>query len=252
VLSDRSGLGPRLHGYLGKLNHVLRELLLHPRSSLRAVALIRSTKQPSAGVVLRLAMNWLFQVSVTRSRGRGAALRLLDDGLFHALWTIGLEARNGPLPRVGEALLASVPRPDVVVSLQADPATVAARLARRGGHESRADHWEAQDLGIFARARSIMTEVEEILASARARTPELQIVRVENGPRRDPETTALRLAGQIERLADIARPGRRNTGETSSVSGWLEPRRDPGVEVEPAAWRGLRPSGWRHSGDDKR
>src|SRR5262249_23602985 len=106
--------------------HVARELVTHPLSSLRSLSYVSSTRQRRLSLVFRMGFNWLVVSSLMRTRRPW--LHLLDQGVFQALWSIGLEARFGAIREPGRRLLAMLPAPDVVVVIEPGADVVADRL----------------------------------------------------------------------------------------------------------------------------
>ena len=201
ALSDRSRVGPSLRGYHGKSLLVARELLAHPVHSLRAVRAISATAQPSLSVLFKIIVNWLMQCSLLRSCRTTREVHLFDEGIFQALWSIGLEGSPEAVRRVGSTLHEALAMPDVVAVVEADLGTVAQRLQTRKGRESRADrHWP-EDARAVARASSLMREVVETLIWVSESREAPRVIHVENGSLGDPDVAAWNLACEIERLA---------------------------------------------------
>ena len=199
ALSDRSGMGSSLRSYCGKSVLVARELLAHPVHSFRSVRAICATGQPSFSVLLKVAANWLMQCSLLRSCSTSPAVHLFDEGIFQALWSIGLEGRPGAVRHVGGTLIAALSMPDVVAVVEADLGAVAHRLETRNGRESRADRWRREDGRAVTHASALMLEVIEALMKVSERRARSRIIYVENGSRGDPDVAACLLACEIER-----------------------------------------------------
>lgn len=201
ILSDRSGLGPTVAGVATKSLRVAGELIAHPGHALRALRAIESTGQPSAQVLTRVAFNWLMQCAVLRSSRTSGAVRLLDEGIYQALWSIGLEGRPGSIQRVGRELAAALALPDVVVIVDADAEVVAQRLGTRGGRESRADRWDRTDGRAVRHGSDLLNEVVDVLmeVSGRGRGP--RVIHVDNGAGQNPGAVAGPLAIELERWA---------------------------------------------------
>lgn len=200
ALSDRSRWGARLRGYLGKSLHVARELLTHPRCSFRSLRAIRDTEQPTLSVLVGVGVNWLMQCSLLRSRRAIAAIHLFDEGIFQALWSIGLEGRRGAVRYVGSMVGPSFPLPEVVAVIEADLRSVQHRLATRAGGESRADRWSIGDEAVFTHASGIMDEVMEFLVSVSEQQRRPRVIRVANGDGDSLDAAARDLALEIERV----------------------------------------------------
>ena len=218
ALSDRSAMGPRLRGYAGKSLLIARELLTHPRDSLRSIRAICSTGQPSFPVLLMVVTNWLMQCSLLRSSGSTPAVNLFDEGIFQALWSVGLEGRPGAVRYIGATLIDVLSMPDVVVVVEADLEAVVNRLQKRRGRESRVDRWSRDDGQAFAHASSIMLEVIEALRRMDDRGERSRVIRVDNRSDVDPDVAARLLAHQLETVwRSEARPAGIRTDERTTA-----------------------------------
>jgi thymidylate kinase len=218
AVSDRSALGPRLRGYLGKSRLIARELLAHPLHSLRSIRAIASTRQPSPSVLVMVVTNWLMQGSLLRTCRSLPAVSLFEEGIFQALWSIGLEGRPGAVRDLGATLADVLSVPDVVVVVEADLDAVIQRLGKRAGNESRADRWRGEDDRAFARASAVMLEVTDSLTRAIEREQRSRVIRVDNRSGADPEAAARQLALQIEQLWLSEAPPARIAGSARTTA----------------------------------
>ncbi len=200
AVSDRSALGPRLRGYAGKSILIARELFAHPLHSLRSIRAIASTRQPSLSVLVMIASNWLMQCSLLRTCRTVTAVSLFEEGIFQALWSIGLEGRPGAVRELAGRFADVLTMPDVVVVVEADLEAVVERLRRRDGNESRADRWRRDDGQAFARASACMLEIVETLTNADEREQRSRLIRVANRSDADPDLAARQVALEIEAL----------------------------------------------------
>ena len=218
ALSDRSAMGPRLRGYAGKSLLIARELLTHPRDSFRAIRAICSTGQPSLSVLLMVVANWLMQGSLLRSSRSIPAVDLFEEGIFQALWSVGLQGRPGAVRYIGATLIHVLSMPDVVVVVEADLEAVVNRLQKRHGGESRVDRWGRDDRQAFAHASSIMHEVLEALRRVDDHGGRSRVIRVDNRSDADPDVAARLLAHQLETLwLSEARPAGIRAGERTTA-----------------------------------
>ena len=200
AVSDRSAMGPRLRGYAGKSLLIARELLAHPLHSFRSIRVIGSIPQPSLPVLVMVVTNRLMQCSLLRTCKTLPAASLFEEGIFQALWSIGLEARPGTVRELGATLTDVLAMPDVVVVVEADLAAVVQRLQKRDGNESRADRWRRDDGQAFARASAVMLEVIDTLIGVDERGQRSRVIRIDNRSDADPDVAARRLALEIEQL----------------------------------------------------
>ena len=102
-------------------------------------------RQISTRYVVRESLNWLVVTSALRRRPAPGTIRILDQGMFQAIWSIGLGARESVIARFDPSLALAMPIPDVVVVVEADLAAVIGRLQRRSGSGSRVDAWSPDD-----------------------------------------------------------------------------------------------------------
>ena len=194
AVSDRSAMGPRLRGYVGKSLLIARELLAHPLHSLHSIRVIGAIRQPSLPVWVMVVTNWLMQCSLLRTCRTIPAASLFEEGIFQALWSIGLEADPGTVRELGATLSDALAMPDVVVVVEADLEAVIQRLQKRDGNESRADRQA------FARASARMLEVIDTLMSVDECGHRPRVIRIDNRSDADPDVAARRLALQLEQL----------------------------------------------------
>jgi len=180
--------------------HVAREIVTHPWSSLLSLRALCGTRQPSFPIFIKMTFNWLLVSSLLRRTEAVPAVYLFDQGIFQALWSIGLDARPGAIRDMGRVVLERVPLPDVVAVLEAELATIAGRLNSRSGHESRADAWHPDDTEAFARSSVMLEQIKALMRDGTRRRESPLVIRVQNDTNADLETNALRLAAEIQRL----------------------------------------------------
>jgi hypothetical protein len=162
--------------------------------------------------------NWLMQCSLLRSCRSVPAVNLFEEGIFQALWSVGLEGRPGAVRYIGATLINMVSMPDVVVVVEADVEAVVTRLQKRQGNESRVDRWSRDDGKAFAHASSIMLEVIEALRGVDDRAERSRVIRVDNRSGVDPEVAGQQLAHQLETLwLSEARPAGIRAGQRTTA-----------------------------------
>ena len=198
-LSDRSDLGSSLRGYQGKSQLVARELLTHPADSWRAIRALLGSGQPSPRVLFSVTFNWLMQCSLLRSCRSMRVVHLFDEGIFQALWSIGLEGRPEVIRELGTVLHETLSTPDAVVVLDADPAVIAERLRRRKSRDSRADREWLDDPDAVVRAAALMRAVVDTLDEVSGRDGMPQVFHVGEESALDSEGKAWNVACAIER-----------------------------------------------------
>ncbi len=128
---------------------IVRLALQRPHYVVRSARAIQDSRQRSRYDGLKVTNNWLNVSALTVASGRAPHITLFDQGMFQALWSVGYSAAAAERSPQLADLGALMPRPDLVILLRADLATVRRRLHARGGQESRLDavtHAEASQL----------------------------------------------------------------------------------------------------------
>lgn len=123
--------------------------LRRPRYVLRTARAIRASGQRSLYDGLKVANNWLSVSALTLRSARTPHVTLFDQGMFQALWSVGYSAEGAGRLEQLTYLGTLLPKPDLLVLVSAELATVVRRLQARGGRESRLDrvsHVEAAEL----------------------------------------------------------------------------------------------------------
>jgi hypothetical protein len=191
----------------GKLQRTIRkswwvacEALSHPIYAWRCLRSLRATRQESPRLLFKMIFNWLLVSALVRRSQRSRAIHLFDQGLFQALWSIGLGAGEGAVTRAGRELAPWMPAPTIVAVVEADLATVARRLEGRAGRHSRADAWRESDEQAFRRSSQLLEDVKGLLRGVIAQLRSVQTILVQNNRDADMEINALRLAQSIEQL----------------------------------------------------
>jgi len=160
---------------LRKAVPVGREMLLHPWSAGRACRAVIASRQDSSLTAFKMIFNWLMVAGIARRATRLQGVHLFDQGLCQALWSIGLSSSNAAPGRVGDALFALAPRPDLIFNIEASAETVARRLRERGGRDSRADAWGEDARVVFMRSLALL---DDVIATARRATGSGRSVRL--------------------------------------------------------------------------
>ena len=115
----RSGLGSRVR------------ILRHPVHAARLLSTIRATGQANSRECRRLWMAWVKTVARLERFRKQHSVILMDHGCFQTLWTIGYGADPDRWCGVVPAFRQFVRPPDLLVIVDADPATAIRRLRRR-------------------------------------------------------------------------------------------------------------------------
>jgi hypothetical protein len=181
-----------------------------PREAWVASRVISASRQESALDAVRLLLNWFVVTSVMHRHGHRGGLCILDQGVFQAIWSVCLMARNGSVSDIATELLGSAPRPDAVVVIHSDPDIIRDRLKSRRGAASRLEQrWERAD-DLFPKAIDVF---QGLLGIAREVCGAPQVLSVSNGSGAMPDETAASVAEYLRGLCrDHASSGRTRSG----------------------------------------
>jgi DNA polymerase III delta prime subunit len=197
-LAHGNGRGPRtLRNTLVKAWYVGTQVFRHPAGSARSLRALLRTRQPSFDLFSRMAFHWLLISSLVRTGGRGVSL--LDQGMFQALWSIGLEARAAALARLEWSMSRTLRLPDAVVVLEAHPDTLERRLRMRASYESRIER-QPMDRTMVARSERLVSDLVEMMGSLRGWYGRPRILRVSSDRDDQLEANAGRVEFEVERL----------------------------------------------------
>lgn len=120
---------------------------------------VRSRQQSStdARVVLKL----LFERSALLKRAHNVeGIHISDEGVYQAIWAFLLSARRESADLLAGKLCLTVPKPHVLVILEADTPTIELRLRGRPGNFSRIEQWLHKDPTAVERGVSLFYTVK--------------------------------------------------------------------------------------------
>lgn len=166
--------------YRKKGSYAADAVARRPRRALEVARLIAATDQPSRRGLGKLAFNWLYVDGVVGSRPPGE-LRVLDQGLLQAAWSVGLAAARDQIGVLVERAVEALSRsgPALVVLVDVEPETARERIAARSDGDTRVDPDE------IAAAVALERRVERTLLETVADRPAVETLRVENDSRSD-------------------------------------------------------------------
>jgi broad-specificity NMP kinase len=183
-----------------KLPQVIKEVFTNPTYAIVSTRAIFSTKQKSAVDLARVLFNWLFISSSLQSEGSFFGIRLFDQGIFQALWSIGLRANRADSAAL-ESLCNLMPMPTVAVVVEANLQALDHRLKSRERHDSRIERHLIDMPEITAKSAALFNEIKSLLMRSEAvRQDHLHIVTVDNNRAEDFEENAVTVANAIERV----------------------------------------------------
>jgi len=123
-----------------KMGYASAIALGHPVWTLAALRRVRATRQQSLEDLLATAFNLLFVCGLLARVSKRRGIHLMDQGFFHALWSIDFSARAPARLvdlRVRSLRGGLLTRADLVVTLEVPSETAVDRMAARVGTQSR-------------------------------------------------------------------------------------------------------------------
>lgn len=186
----------RLKRVLFKLLYVTKELVFHPYYTFVSIKTILMTQQKSAVDLVKVVFNWFFVSSLIRSNREYNGVRLFDEGIFQALWSIGFSGKEESLA-IMEALFPMMPLPQIIIVPEASLATVKLRMSGRQHHDSRLEKGSTELLEL---ADSLFSETKDILKRLSEQRKDLHLSCVINEKEADLEGNAKTLAAEIEHI----------------------------------------------------
>lgn len=175
-------------------NLYLSFIASHPGYAFASVRAIIASRQRTLRDLTWVAMTWLKRSARIRRYKFENGVRLVDPGIFQALWSIGFSSRKTNLAALYGRLQNRMFVSDLAVIVEADAGTIRCRLEARPGRTSRLERWSGNGTETFTRAANVMRQVKETVASVAATRAGMRVITINN----DGET----LEANAERIAD--------------------------------------------------
>ena len=200
-----------------KLAYLFPFAARNPNRVLSNLLAIARTRQSSLADLRRAGFNWVFILSVVARKQSPSIIRVLDQGIAQAIWSIGFAAQSGSwLELLSTRNKQAAAMPDLVVRVRADFATIGDRLGARKRRVSRMDA-VGRDLEALRRAENIVD-----LIVSRLRAIGVPVIEIDNND-------VAQLAQGASRIATVIMTGLREQ-KTASL-----PRHRQGVSIETTA-----------------
>lgn len=174
---------------------VMRDVLFNARYTILSMKAIIATKQRSMADLIDVLFNWFFVSSFVRWDRRFQGIRLLEEGIFQALWSVGFSSKRGVLAM--KDLSTRIPTPTIVIIVEARLATVEHRLHARPGQDSRLERQLTGDPGPVRLANILLQEIKTMLRTSE-RLKQVHVLVINNDRAEDFEVNANKIVGYIE------------------------------------------------------
>jgi Mrp family chromosome partitioning ATPase len=179
---------------------VAREVIGNPRWAARSVRGILATRQRSLLDLVKMVVNWLCLSFLIRRAAGAGGVCLFDEGLFQALWSVGLGARNEGWLSSLPLLDPTPPAPSLTVVVRSSLETVERRLAARPACASRLEKWLPEDPGILSKAGRLMEVVEELVGRRCRREEGMRVLVIDNDRKDALQANALKITNYVQQL----------------------------------------------------
>lgn len=176
--------------------HVMKDVLLNTKYLVLSTKAIIATKQQSMTDLVGVLFNWFFVSSFVRWDRRFHGIRLLEEGIFQALWSVGFSSKGGDLA-IMKDLATLIPTPTIVIIVEASLATVEHRLHARPGQDSRLERQIAGDRAPLRLANILLQEIKTMLRTSE-RLKQVHVLVINNDRVEDFEVNANKIVGYIE------------------------------------------------------
>lgn len=182
-----------------KLLRVLKEQLFHPKYAFVSIKTILQTEQKTTVDLVKVIFNWFFVTSLLRNDKHYDGVRLFDEGIFQALWSIGFSGKKGAIASMAP-VFSLIPLPALIVVPEASLPTIKSRLSGRERHDSRLENGSEDLLGFAA---SLFAEVKVVLQALTEQHNGLHLSIVDNESEESLEVNAKKIAVDIESIFKV-------------------------------------------------
>ena len=179
----------------------VKDALTEPRRVAGSLRVIRASQQRSKADYLKNLLNWVFVSHLIREPTGYKQVRLLDQGLFQAIWSVLLSAGRPNLADLADAAMRVAPSPAMVVVLEASEP----RRAARSGGPSRVH----ADPGRYSgeAASSVYRDVKAAVRRHAEGSDRLRVIAMDNDDDHGLERNATVIAGEIRGTLEEGRTG---------------------------------------------
>jgi thymidylate kinase len=202
--------------YLYKSGRLAGTVLRGPREAASAFRTVLRTRQRRNTAAVLATVNWLFIASLLERPPIPAAVQVVDEGLFQALWSVCFEAEVDAPAGLLATLARSGPCPDAVVLLEVDATEVKRRLASRSRGMSRMDGSAAAAPESWLRGRRALLETRKVFDALTRPAGRPMVIRLRNDRPEDIPELAERLAARLAPLVRSFESAGRRTAATAA------------------------------------
>ena len=176
-----------------KAQFASRSLIDNPKTTLKTTQCVRQTKQQSLSDFIRVIFNFHYVTGVTTTFQSQPGVTLLDQGLYQARWSVGLQSTQPITEAIKKVDISAHLTPDLVVFVEATDETIANRLTNRTDGDTRF----TPNSDAFERARDGYKTIKSQIESDSERPNSITI---ENETQESLTPNATRVADVIQSL----------------------------------------------------
>ena len=179
---------------------IAREVIFNPKGGWLSARIIISTKQKSIKDFIKVFLNWVYVSSMRKSCIEVYGVHLFDQGIFQALWSIGLGAMVVDFPSLTKILFNSLEVTHVVVILNAGQDTIEKRLTKRTISNTRLEKWHLDDGRIIKKASSLLNNIKKAIDLLSIENENISIIEIDNDRDDYLERRALEITNFLEKI----------------------------------------------------
>lgn len=169
-----------------------------PRYSFLSFSAIIKSKQKSKGDLSTALLNWFVMSSRIYQYRNANGIRLLDQGIFQALWTIGFGSKKPDPVFIMGRLHKLIPTPHMVVVVEANLSTIERRMSNRLIHISRIEERLPDDPNLLVKALALLQEIKETVNRISEKRKDMRVLIIDNDRDEALETNARKIADAIQ------------------------------------------------------
>lgn len=171
-ISQRSAVPRILH----KSAYVVAGSGRYPSTTVKNTLDILQTEQDSLKSALKIIFNWHYCRGIAACSS--SDIRIFDEGIYQALWSVGLSSRLNWETVLDHVVPPSNSRPSVVIIVDAREGVIANRLANRKDGDTRFNNTSKSH---FRRGREGFYQIRQIICSFYESNANRKLITVENG-----------------------------------------------------------------------
>jgi len=155
---------PKLIKAIFKIYAMVKQLTINPGRFFRQLKMIVDTQQNSFKDLIRLIVEYFFLMNLIREARQRNKKIILDEGIYHFLWSVCLDSQNC---LDIESFLALSDKSDFIIVLSIDDETMCQRLLSRNYNNRRLDRYvSTNNITMIRKSNDIFDAISVYLNTA--------------------------------------------------------------------------------------